>query len=582
MATLPAGFEIETNIEATPPPSAGLSLPPGFEIEAPTVEPPAAQAEPTAIDQGAELLKQAAAIPLEFAAGVNKAALGILDFFGPDQINAALELAGSEQRVPTLSGSEIGQAATKGGFLEEGLARDIISAAGQVSTAAIAPQQFIRSAAQQLPRLAAGGESVVAGALRQAGQETTGQAIKAGALVGAGAEVGGEVGEQVGGETGKQIGKLVGGVLAPISASVVIQTGKTLATKSARASLKESAPTSEGLRDTARGIYNELDNLGVTVLPSRVNGLERELRQLTRKEGFNRKIHPKVSAALDEFKAVVDTPQSLSNIDTLRRVTQSAAKSIEPDEARLGTLIINRIDDFLDGLKQSDLVKGSAKGVGEKYKDARQLWRRARKSEQIQESFEKARNQASGFENGIRVQFRAILNSKKKSRGFTKEELAAMTTVVRGGPAENIAKAIGKFGFTEGQASGMLLGSLGVAGGAAIGGGAGAVAVPLIGQLSKNLAQRLTRGNAEFADAVVRAGSSGRDVVKAYLKNTPAGKRSSKELAELLIRPEVSIKQLKLQASNFGGASKKLINDAAFLANAIRTQTEESDIIEEE
>lgn len=82
-----------------------------------------------------------------------------------------------------------------------------------------------------------------------------------------------------------------------------------------------------------------------------------------------------------------------------------------------------------------------------------------------------------------------------------------MQEVVRGTTGSNIAKAIGRFGFSEGHATNILGGSIGVAGGAALAGAPGAVAVPLIGQVSRKLAQKLTRGKADFADIVVRAGS---------------------------------------------------------------------------
>ena len=38
----------------------------------------------------------------EFAAGVNRVAADTADFFTTDQVNAILELAGSDKRVPTI------------------------------------------------------------------------------------------------------------------------------------------------------------------------------------------------------------------------------------------------------------------------------------------------------------------------------------------------------------------------------------------------------------------------------------------------------------------------------------------------
>jgi hypothetical protein len=360
-----------------------------------------------------------------------------------------------------------------------------------------------------------------------------------------------------------------------LGTSAVANTSKGLRTSSAKKLLEESAPTIEGLKQAARGVYKEIDNLGITINPRSVNRLSNELSSVARREGFNRRIHPKVSAALDEFKSVRKRPQTLSELDVLRKVTNGAARSIDPDEARIGQILLGRIDDSLDNLKSANFTNPAKTDIGGKYRDARQLWRRAKKSELLEEAFEKAKNQASGFENGIRTQFRSILNNKKKLKGFTPEEIKSMQTVVRGGTAENLAKAIGKFGFNEGQASTMLMGSLGVAGGAAIAGAPGAVAVPLIGQVSKTLAQKLTRRNARGADLIVRAGNDGLDVVKSYLKAVPAKERSSQELTELLLRPNISLEVLKKQIPKLPKESKKLATDALFFTSFMKAQTED-------
>jgi len=508
----------------------------------------------------------------EFAAAVNRGAINILDFLGPEQINAALQLAGSEARVPTLKGQPIVQEAITGEFMDPGLARQAVRTAGEFVAPTGVVGAGVRQLAAQVPKIAAltTGQRVIQAASAPALPEAA-----AGALAGAGAEVGAEFGEVVAGERGRQIGRLAGGILVPIGATLAKESTKLLISKSAKKLLSEAAPTIEGLKTAARGVFKEIDNLGVTVNPSSTARLSAQLSTLTRKQGFNPTIHPKVNAALKEFEAVSGRSQTLSEIDTLRRVANSAARSIEPDEARLGNLMVNRIDDFLDTAGRSEL-SGTTKNIGAKYRDARQLWRRAKKSELIESAFNKAGLQATGFENGIRTQFRSILNNKKKIKGFTQEEISAMRQVVKGGSLENLAKMIGRFGFSEGQASNMLMGSLGVAGGAAIGGPAGAVAVPLVGQMSRSLAQKLTRKGAEGADLMVRAGKNGINVVKAYMKAVPPKQRTAQELTELLLRPDISLEGLKSAARNAPQKQKRLINDAAFLVNAIKsTQAEE-------
>lgn len=251
-------------------------------------------------------------------------------------------------------------------------------------------------------------------------------------------------------------------------------------------------------------------------------------------EGFDAGLHPKVAAVLRRVQVAGGEPLTTTQMDTLRKVAQDAASSIDRGEARLGKIIIDKIDGFIDELPEQAVTGGNA-NAGQLYRQARGLWSRARKSELLTEAVEKAKNQASGFENGLRTQFRSLLNNPKKMRGFTDAEKEAIKTVVRGGSAENMLKALGKFGFTEGQATNMLLGSLGIAGGAAVAGPGGAAVVPIVGQTARMAAQKLTQRNAKLADLVVRAGKNGRDISLAYVRSVPKSQRSVEELAGLLV-----------------------------------------------
>lgn len=323
--------------------------------------------------------------------------------------------------------------------------------------------------------------------------------------------------------------------------------------------ISEAAPSIDQLKDASRAVYAEIDELGVKVKPEAFNRLISQATRDAVDQGFDPQITPKATAALQRLSDLSGQAVSLSEIDNIRKVAQNAAKSLEPAEAAVGSRIIGAIDNYLDNIKPESFTDGSVKAsdVGARYKAARTLWGRARRSELLEESFEKARNQASGFENGIRVQFRAILNNKKKSRFFTKEEKVAMTRVVRGDKVENIAKLIGRLGFSEGSATNILGGATGAAIGGAVGGVPGAVIVPVIGQVSRKLAQRMTVKNAEFADQVIRAGKDANKITEAYLKHTPKNKRSAAELSELLIKPDIDLSGLRKDA---------LIQEAAGIA----------------
>lgn len=310
--------------------------------------------------------------------------------------------------------------------------------------------------------------------------------------------------------------------------------------------LNEALPTIDQLKDTSRAVYEEIDSLGVTVKPESFKRLAISLRRNAQKEGLNPTLTPDTSAALKEFDNAIGRDINLTEIDTLRKIAQNAASSVKPADARLGSIMIESVDQFLDNINTGDFKKafGTPKDVGKRYKTARELWGRARRSELIQEAFQKADLQASGFENGVRTQFRSILNNKKKRRFFKPDEVQAMNRVVKGDKKENLAKLVGRLGFSEGGATNILGGLGGVAAGGAIAGGPGALIVPVIGQLSRKLAQRMTAKNAEFADSVIRAGKDGRKIVEAYLDNTPKNDISSAELSELLMRPNIDLTNL--------------------------------------
>ena len=174
----------------------------------------------------------------ELAAATNRSIFSMLDFFGPDQVNAALQYFGSDTRVPTLEGSLAEQ---PGAFMkEEGLGRDIVNATGEMIPAALGVGQLVRSAASSLPKMAAG-ESAATGTLRQMGSGTAKTDLQAASL----AATGGEIGEEVGGAEGK----LVGQALAPFTPAAA--TGLKESVKSSFRGSLDSKGVSQAVDDFA-------------------------------------------------------------------------------------------------------------------------------------------------------------------------------------------------------------------------------------------------------------------------------------------------------------------------------------------
>ena len=104
------------------------------------------------------LLQKAGDVALEGMAAVNRGAAGLVDF-ATSPINAGLELAGSNARIP--SAVDALAPATTGNFMQDGLGKDITRAAGETVPAALAMGGALRAGAQALPQMGRASESVV-------------------------------------------------------------------------------------------------------------------------------------------------------------------------------------------------------------------------------------------------------------------------------------------------------------------------------------------------------------------------------------------------------------------------------------
>ena len=162
----------------------------------------------------------------------------------------------------------------------------------------------------------------------------------------------------------------------------------------------------------------------------------------------------------------------------------------------------------------------------------------------IDDAMDEARNQASGFENGIRIAFRKIVNNPKKRKFFKKGEIDQMRLVVQGSTEANIAKLLGRFSPMEGQSINALNSAVGAGASYSIFGPSGVLILPAIGLVSRKLAQKLTAQNAKFANLIIRAGSDGVEITKAYLNNVKKADRSATELSQLLMRQDIDVSKV--------------------------------------
>lgn len=302
---------------------------------------------------------------------------------------------------------------------------------------------------------------------------------------------------------GAGFGALIGGA-APVAARGL---GKALGGKGA------PAPTAEEIKNAAQQAYKRADSAGLVLKPQEFATIADDVTATVTQSGFHPRIHPKVNAALRELQKGKAMKPSLGNIELLRRTLGSAAKSIEPDERRIASIAIERLDDLMENIQPNQVASGRAADATGALKEARALWARNRKAETIQQMMERATNRASqfsgsGFENAMRTEFRQLAQNPKRMRSFSKEEQEAILKVVRGGKLDNALRWMGKFAPTGVVSTGLASG-IGAGAGSSmgpIGAGIGAVVLPALGAMARSGATKATGANINAVDDLIRRG----------------------------------------------------------------------------
>ena len=337
--------------------------------------------------------------------------------------------------------------------------------------------------------------------------------IGRGSLTGAGAGAAYGFGEGEGGAGERSVGAILSGSVGALGGGTLVGAGqgfnRALSALSRRPELREAIPTVEGLRETANALYAKAREMGGELPTDAMRRLAEKARATTHESGFDKQLHPRVAAVLDRLQSETG-PKSLQEVEILRRVAGNAAESLQPDERRIATQIIDAIDDAVDNM-----------GAGSHaLREARDTWARLRRLETVEAAIEKAALQKN-FAAGLQTQFKALLRNPKRLRGFSEAQKQAIRRVANGGTTEKVLRGL------SGLLSPTGLPGMALAGGTAIAGpGIGpAMGVAATGLGTRAVADALTRGSARRARDLAGMSESQRRVIEALLaKSNPAAR----------------------------------------------------------
>lgn len=202
-------------------------------------------------------------------------------------------------------------------------------------------------------------------------------------------------------------------------------------------------------------------------------------------------LHPRLTGTLNLLEKRLGDDLDIEDLMLIRRNIGDVGGSLSPDERRLGRNLLEGFDRFVEGMP------GDAE-----WRAARKLYSQGIKTDLIETAILNANKVASGLENGLRVEFRKLISNPARKRRFSKTEQEAIERVIEGDFTTNNLRKVGAFGGGEGLRRTPLTTLGGVAAGGAAGGPLGAVAAPLVGNVSQGLATNRTLRAANIAKAL--------------------------------------------------------------------------------
>lgn len=298
----------------------------------------------------------------------------------------------------------------------------------------------------------------------------------------------------------------------PVAAAVVPETPSL-----ANATLPE-------IKAASTAFYKAAEDAKVLISPKSYAPLAEDTFKVAAKNGLDPTLTPDSMAALKRIGELSDPkvgPVSFQTLDLMRQIASDAQAATRPSDRRIAGLIVDKIDDFIAGMTEKDVVSGNPEVAAKTIVKARDLWSTVRKLEEVERMVDRAQTSApgfsgSGFENALRSEFRALAKNDRKLRTWAPDEQRAIKTIARGGPIANTARNLGKLAPT-GVVSAVLSGGAG----AAVGGPIGAVALPAGGFLARQVATILTRRNVKALETLIRE-RGGSDAVAAKLSRSRA------------------------------------------------------------
>lgn len=223
----------------------------------------------------------------------------------------------------------------------------------------------------------------------------------------------------------------------------LLTSAATGAAAGLRPTKRGAVPTADELAAKSKANYDVLDKsnfqLDSNQFETHMAAMPAKLRASA---GYDPRTMPKVDVALSNLAA--GNPKTVQELDTLRTIIGTAAKSGDASERLAGKQLMDEFDNYVLNAKPSAIVAGDPQAM-QAWKDARADYAKMKKSEVITDILDNADVSQGSKEASIASQLSALAKNDKKMRFFSADEQQAIREAAKGGGLQTMLRTIGKF-----------------------------------------------------------------------------------------------------------------------------------------
>ena len=240
---------------------------------------------------------------------------------------------------------------------------------------------------------------------------------------------------------GQAVSEVTGSPLAGLATGLA-----TGAASGVRPVKRGAVPSAEELAARSQANYDVLDKSNFQLdTPQFVSHMQGMAPKLRSSAGYDPRIMPKVDVALSNLTAA--TPKTVQELDTLRTIIGTAAKSADASERKAAKQLLDEFDTYVTTAPPSAVVSGDRAAM-DAWKEARADYAKMKKSELITDIISDAELAKGTQESSIASQLSSLAKNDKKMRFFTSDEQAAIREAAKGGKLQSMLNVIGKFSPT--------------------------------------------------------------------------------------------------------------------------------------